>query len=291
VAPQLERNGTLREVVSLDLDGRVVIVTGAASGIGAATAQAFATAGANVACAWYAGDQHDVAPTIAAVESTGRRAIAVEVNVAETDAVQNLVATTVGEFGRLDIMVANAGVARQCPLESLDDAGWDSSLNVNLGGVVRCFRAALPHMRAAGWGRLLATSSVGGAVQGWSEHVPYAAAKAGIIGVVRALALEVASYGITVNAVVPGVVETPQSTDPVNSVGRAGLQAIGRRAPMRRVGQPEEVAAAFTFLGSAAASYITGQALVVDGGASLVGVSEPVWTQTADSSGPEEGGS
>jgi 3-oxoacyl-[acyl-carrier protein] reductase len=264
------------------LEDRVAVITGAASGIGAATAEWFGREGADVVCGWYAGDPHDVEPTVVAIERAGRRGLAVEADVTDSASVEKLIDSAISEFGRIDIVLANAGVARSAPLVDVDDAGWHSSLEVNLGGIFRCFRAALPHMIDAGWGRLLATSSVGGAAQGWSEHVPYAASKAAIMGVVRALALEVAQYGITVNAVAPGAVETPQSTDPVNSVGADGLREIAQRAPMRRIGRAEEIAAAFAFLASAEASYITGQTLIVDGGSSLVGVSEPAWTRPAN---------
>lgn len=253
----------------LRLDGRVALVTGAASGIGAATAALFAEAGADVALGWYAGDPHDVGPVADAVRSHGRRALTFEGDVARTEDVERAVAATVAEFGRLDIVVANAAVARDVASDELDDERWLSLLEVDLGGVFRCFRAALPHMVAAGWGRLLATSSIAGAVQGWPRHAHYTAAKAGIVGLVRSLAVEYAARGITVNAVAPGVIVSPQTLDPVNSLGPEGLKAFSKSVPVGRNGDPLEIANAFLFLASERASYITGQTIVVDGGVTL----------------------
>jgi 3-oxoacyl-[acyl-carrier protein] reductase len=252
-----------------DLSERVALVTGAASGIGSATARVLALAGTDVACGWYAGDAHNVDATIGAVEQLGRRAIGVEADVSESGSGEALVRATLKEYGRLDIVVANAGIARIAPFVELSEERWRQVLEVNLGGTYRCFRAALPSMISAGWGRLLATSSTTGAVQGWPNHVHYAVSKAGIVGLVRALAVEVGPYGVTVNAVAPGVVETHQSADPVNSLGPDGLAANPRLVPLGRNGTTQEIAAVFAFLASPAAAYLTGQTLVVDGGASL----------------------
>jgi 3-oxoacyl-[acyl-carrier protein] reductase len=251
------------------LEGRAALVTGAASGIGAATAAALARAGADVVLGWYAGDPHDVGPAVREVEAAGRRALAVEADVSQIGDVERLTESALEAFGRLDVVVANAAVARDVPEEELDDERWRALHEVDLLGVFRCFRAALPHMREAGWGRLLATSSIAGAVQGWPRHVHYTAAKAGLVGLVRGLALEVAPDGITVNAVAPGVIVTPQSLDPVNSLGPEGVAEFEQSVPVGRNGRPEDVAAAFVFLASEEAAFLTGQTIVVDGGVTL----------------------
>jgi 3-oxoacyl-[acyl-carrier protein] reductase len=253
-----------------DLSGRVALVTGAASGIGAATAVTFARAGADVVLGWYPGDPHDVEIVRREVEATGRRALVRELDVASTDSVDAFVAAAVATLGRIDIVVANAGIARTVPALELTDEAWNKVVDVNLLGVWRCFRAALPHLLAAGYGRLLATSSVAGTRQSWTEHIHYTASKAGIVGLVTSLAIEVGRRGVTVNAVAPGVIESPQSLDPVNSLGVEGVAAAGRANPVARVGKPEDVAALYRFLASADAGFINGQLITVDGGRTLV---------------------
>jgi 3-oxoacyl-[acyl-carrier protein] reductase len=251
------------------LDGRVALVTGSASGIGAATARVLAQAGADIVAAWHSNDPHDVEPTRAAVESVGRRCLVADVDVADSAAVDALVEHAFDELGRLDIVVANAAVARDVPSPELDDARWLELLQVDLSGVFRCFRAAMPHMIDAGWGRLLATSSIAGAYQGWARHAHYTTAKAGLVGLIRTLAVELGPHGITANAIAPGVIETPQSLDPVNSLGPDGVRDFAGRVPVRRNGMPDDIAYTFLFLASEEASFVTGQVLLVDGGVSL----------------------
>jgi 3-oxoacyl-[acyl-carrier protein] reductase len=251
------------------LDGRTAVVTGAASGIGAATARVLAEAGADIVCGWYPPDPHDIEPTRAAVEAAGRRCLVVEVDVSDTASVDALVDQAVAELGRVDGVVANAAIARDVPSAELDDERWRALLDVDLSGVFRCFRAAIPHMVDAGWGRLLATSSIAGAYQGWASHAHYATAKAGIVGLVRTLAVELGPHGITANAIAPGVIETPQSLDPVNSLGPDGVRDFAARVPVRRNGRPDDIAHSFLFLASEEAAFLTGQVLLVDGGVSL----------------------
>ena len=254
------------------LESRVAVISGAASGIGAATAHAFATAGADLALAWYPPDGHDIEPVIEEVRALGAKAIAVEVDVRERQQVRQLVDRAVGDLGSADIVVANAGIARREPLpEEVTDDQWDLILNVNLAGAWRCFQAAIPHMRRRRWGRLLATTSVSGPLQAWVEHTSYAASKGGLVGMVNTLAVELGPAGITVNGVAPGVVATPQSLDPVNSLGPAGVAGQAEGTPVRRVGSPEDVAAAFVYLASPEASFVTGHVIVVDGGQWLAG--------------------
>jgi 3-oxoacyl-[acyl-carrier protein] reductase len=255
-----------------ELTGRAAVITGAASGIGAATARVFAEAGADVALAWFPGDPHDVEPVRAAVEAAGRRAVVVEVDVRDAKQVDALVERCVAELGRVDIAVANAGIARKVLLEDLDDDAWHLTLDVDLYGAWRLFRAVLPHMRRAGYGRLIATSSVAGTVSAWPEHPHYAAAKAALVGLVQNLAVDYGPDGVTANAVAPGVVESPQSLDPVNSLGPDGVAAVAPRVPVRRVGVPEDIAYLYQYLASEEAGYLSGQLIVADGAHSLSGL-------------------
>jgi 3-oxoacyl-[acyl-carrier protein] reductase len=255
-----------------DLTGKVALITGAASGIGAATARIYAEAGADLALAWYPQDGHDIEPVREAAEKAGARVIVEAVDVTKTSEVDALAARAANELGGLHIAVANAGIARKVELEDLDDEAWTQVVDVDLNGAWRCFRAALPHMRRAGFGRLIATSSVAGTVSAWPQHSHYAAAKGGLVGLVKSLAVEFAADGITANAVAPGVIRTPQALDPVHSLGPDGVDAVVAKIPAGRVGIPEDIAYVYQFLASAEASYVNGQLLVVDGARSLAGL-------------------
>jgi 3-oxoacyl-[acyl-carrier protein] reductase len=255
-----------------DLHGRVALVTGAASGIGAATARVFAQAGASVALAWYPPDGHDVRLVQEAITAAGGRCLVAAVDVRSTADVNAITEQAVAEFGGIDIVVANAGIARKVDLDQLDDEAWNTVLDVDLNGAWRCFRAALPHMRRARYGRLLATSSIAGTVQAWPAHPHYAAAKAGLLGLIQTLAVEYGPDGITANAVAPGVIDTPQANDAVNSLGPEGVLAVAPKVPSGRVGQPEDIAYIYQFLASEEASYVSGQLIVADGARHLAGL-------------------
>jgi 3-oxoacyl-[acyl-carrier protein] reductase len=253
------------------LHGQVAIITGAASGIGAATARLFAREGADVVLATYTPDGHDVRAVQDSVTQAGKTALVVETDVRSREDVSRLARTAVEHLGRIDTVVANAAIARRRAATAMTEAEWDDLMSVDLGGVWRTFQAAAPYMVEAGGGRLLTTTSTAGTLEGWEEHAHYCAAKAGLTGLVRAMAAELGPHGINVNAVAPGIIETPQTLDPVNSLGAAGIAATALRQPVRRVGQPEDIANAFVFLASPESSFITGQVLVVDGGRSLLG--------------------
>jgi 3-oxoacyl-[acyl-carrier protein] reductase len=246
------------------LSGRVAIITGAASGIGRALAVAYAAHGVRTVVGAYPGDPHDPAETARLVEDAGGECVVHEVDVRDAAQVEAFAQRAIDEWGRLDVAVANAGVLRKAALADLTDDAWDDMLQVDLTGVLRTFRSATARMEADG--ALVAVSSIAGGVYGWGEHAHYAAAKAGVVGLCRSLAVELASRRIRVNAVIPGLIVTPQSSDPVNSLGPEGLARAGEHIAWGRVGRPEEVASVIRFLTSDDAEYVTGQAVVVDGG-------------------------
>jgi 3-oxoacyl-[acyl-carrier protein] reductase len=245
-------------------EGRVAVVSGAASGIGRALAVAYAATGVRTVIGTFAGDPHDPGETARLVHAAGGECVVHEVDVRESKQVDAFAQRALDEWGRLDIAVANAGVLRRASLAELDDNAWDDLLQVDLTGVLRVFRSAAGRM--AGPGAMVAVSSIAGGVYGWGEHAHYGAAKAGVLGLVRSVAVELAPRGIRVNTVIPGYVVTPQSLDPVNSLGPDGLERAGKDIPLGRAAEPSELAAVIRFLTSDDASYITGQAIVADGG-------------------------
>ncbi|MER7790689.1 SDR family NAD(P)-dependent oxidoreductase [Streptomyces sp. NPDC097640] len=245
-------------------DQPVAVITGAASGIGRALAVEYARRGVRTVIGSYPGDPHDPGETERLVRAAGGECVRHEVDVRDPAQVEAFAERALTAFGRLDIAVANAGVLRRAPLDQLTDEAWDDMLSVDLTGVLRTLRSAARRM--AGSGAMVAVSSIAGGVYGWDDHAHYAAAKAGVLGLCRSLAVELAPRGIRVNSLIPGLIETPQSTDPVNSLGPAGLSRAAAGIPMGRVGRPEEIASAIAYLTSDDASYITGQSLVVDGG-------------------------
>ena len=245
----------------------VAIITGAASGIGRALAVHYARRGVLSVIGTFPGDPHDPEETLQLVQKDGGEAVIHEVDVRSTSSVDAFAKRAVTEYGRLDYAIANAGVLRNSPLDELTDERWNDMLDVDLTGVLRTLRAGAAHMNDGG--AMVAVSSIAGGVYGWEEHAHYAAAKAGVLGLVRSVAAELGPRGIRANAIIPGLIETPQSLDPVNSLGPEGLQRAGKDIPWGRVGRPEEVASAIGFLTSDDSVYITGQSLIVDGGLTI----------------------
>lgn len=246
------------------LDDKVAVISGAASGIGQAVAVAYARAGVKTVAGYFPGDPHDVAETVTAVEQAGGQCLPVPVDVRSSEQCDALAQQSVDEFGGIDIVVASAGILRRAPLGELTDEAWDDMLSVDLTGVLRLFRSTARLM--TGSGAMVALSSIAGGVYGWEDHAHYAAAKSGILGLCRSLATELAPRGIRVNSVIPGLIESPQSLDPENSLGPEGLAAAGALIPLGRVGTADELARTVRFLTSDDAAYVTGQQLIVDGG-------------------------
>jgi len=241
------------------LKDRVALVTGASQGIGRATALALAQAGARVAvAARNAGKLAEVAAEIAAA---GGEAIAVPMDVADAEQVKTGFRQTTGKFGKLDILVNNAAITRDGLAVRMKAEDWDAVLRTNLTGAHFCAQQAMSVMMRARYGRIINVTSVV-AETGNPGQVNYVAAKAGLIGLTRALAVEIASRNITVNAVAPGFIVSPM-TDPLPQTVKDGLVA---RVPLGRMGTDAEVAAAIVFLASDEAGYITGAVLDVNGG-------------------------
>jgi 3-oxoacyl-[acyl-carrier protein] reductase len=246
--------------------GRVAIVTGAARGIGAGTARRLASEGAAVAVLDL--DQDAAAKSAAGVDA--EKAIGVACNVADAASVQAAVDAVVEQLGKVDVLVNNAGVTRDNLLFKMSEDDWDMVMNVHLRGSFLMSRAVQKHMVAQKYGKILNLSSV--SALGNRGQANYSAAKMGLQGFTRTLALELGPFGINVNAVAPGFIVTDMTDDTARRVGvepEDYRKAAAEVTPVRRVGQPEDIAAAVAFLCSDEASYITGQTLYVDGGAKL----------------------
>jgi 3-oxoacyl-[acyl-carrier protein] reductase len=248
---------TARNVLSLE--GQVAMVTGAGRGIGAATAKLFVGAGARVALV----DRDAAAVTRTAEEIAllGGEALAFPTDVTDAFAVERVLDRAVEEWGRLDVLVNNAGIVRDATLEDVTDEDWAATLDVNLRGVMVCTRAAVAHMLPRGYGRVLSAASLV-ARHGNYGQTAYTASKAGILGLTRTWARELGPRGITANAVAPGFIDT----DMVRSIPPKVLIQYLARIPAGRIGRAEEVANVYLFLASDLASFINGAVVGVDGG-------------------------
>ncbi len=251
------------------LEGKVAWITGGGSGIGRATALRFAEEGASIVV----GDveQEGLESVVGEIEAGGGKAIAVAGDVTDRQAIQRTLDSALEAFGRLDILINNAGINRDGlvvkvkggEVKTMGEDQWDSVLAVNLKGTFLCAQAAAVPMIQGGGGRIVNTSSIG--ALGNIGQANYAASKAGVIGLTKTLALEWARFGISVNCVAPGATKTRMTAGIPDKL----LEGLLAKIPMRRLAEPEEIAAAHLFLASDAAAYITGQVLFVDGGISV----------------------
>ena len=244
------------------LDGRVAIITGAASGIGLASARLFVDEGARVCLGDIDGKR--LSQAVESIDGSGQRAMGVTVDVSQGDDVARLVAATVERFGRLDVMFSNAGVSARFNVIDMPEEAFDRVVGVNLRGGFLCAKHAIPPMLLSGGGSLIFTASEL-ALVGTENSAAYCATKAGLVGMARAIAIDHAAQGIRVNCLCPGPVDTPllhgNRSDP-----KEHERSIIERMPVKRIGNVDELARAALFLACDDSSFMTGTALVVDGG-------------------------
>ncbi|MCA9105226.1 MAG: 3-oxoacyl-[acyl-carrier-protein] reductase [Planctomycetales bacterium] len=243
----------------MDLTGQVAIVTGASQGLGRAMAIALGASGARVACV--ARNAEKLASTVQEITEAGGNAEAFSCDVKSRESVDQVVDTVADDWGRLDILVNNAGITRDTLMPRMSDDEWDDVITTNLRGTFLFSRAASRHMMRARYGRIINIASVSG-IMGNPGQTNYSASKAGMIGMTRSLSKELGGRKVTINAIAPGFIESEMT----KALGDSILAEVSKRIPAKRLGKAEEVAAAVLFLASPAASYITGQTLVVDGG-------------------------
>ncbi len=243
---------------------KIVLITGAGIGIGEATALAFAKNNYRVVVTDILEEAGQ--STVSKIQDDGGLAEFHYLDVGNTESVNAVFDELESKYGRLESLVNNAGVAHRQPLAELSDDQWDNTINIDLKGMMRTSRAAAGLMSKNGSGSIICLSSIAGADVGWAEHVPYTAAKGGIIGLVKGLAMELAPLAVRVNAVAPGLIRTAQSMSVEHSVGPEGLAAMEPSVPLGRIGVPDDIAQVILFLASEQASYMTGQTLTVDGG-------------------------
>jgi 3-oxoacyl-[acyl-carrier protein] reductase len=246
--------------------GRVAIVTGGAQGIGAAIAQRLAAEGAAVAVADLTAERGE--QTVAAITKDGGRAVAYGADVSQTAAVEELVAAVAAEFGRIDILVNNAGITRDNLLFKMTDEDWDTVINVNLRSAFLMSRECQKHFVKQKYGKIVSLSSR--SALGNRGQANYAASKAGIMGLTATLSVELGPFGVNVNAVAPGYIATAMTDATARRIGldpEELKKAAAEQTPVRRVGEPEDIAATVAFLAADESSFISGQTIQVNGGA------------------------
>ncbi|WP_149499162.1 3-oxoacyl-[acyl-carrier-protein] reductase [Roseiconus lacunae] len=242
-----------------DLTDQVAIVTGASQGLGKAVAVALGMNGATVAC--LARNADKLAATVSEIEAAGGKGIAVACDVTDREATDAAIKKIAEDHGRLDILVNNAGITRDKTMRGMSDEEWDSVIATNLTSCFVCCRAAAGIMRRKKYGRIINMASISG-LMGNPGQANYSASKAGMIGMTRTMSKELVNRGVTVNAVAPGFI----ASEMTDAIPAAILEEVKKTIPAKRVGNPEDVAAAVLFLASKDAGYISGQTIVVDGG-------------------------
>jgi len=248
----------------LDLKGKVSIVTGGAQGIGKAISESLAALGGAVIVSDM--NLEGARETVAELSGKGYQATALQVDVSNAQSVKAMINETISEYGRIDILINNAGITRDALLLRMKDADWDAVLSVNLKGVFNCMKAVLRSMSKQRSGKIVNISSIVGAI-GNAGQANYAASKAAVIGLTKTAAREYAGRGITVNSVAPGFIETAMTASLSDSV----QETLKEQIPMARLGRPSDIAEAVAFLVSDRANYITGQVLHVNGGMYMSG--------------------
>lgn len=243
------------------LDGKVALVTGGSRGIGRAVAERFAREGAAVIVN-FAAHREDAESVVERIRLRGGRALAIQADVADRRAVLAMVERGLREFSRVDVLVNNAGIFRAGSIQNLTEASVDETLAVNVKGMIHCIQAAAPQMIEHHSGAIINLTSTAGLGSTAANTTPYAVSKAAVIGLTKRAALDLGPYGINVNAICPGFIRT----DLIAPLPAEAIEATVSRSLLRRLGEPDDIAAAVLFLASAEASFITAQILTVDGG-------------------------
>lgn len=246
------------------LTGRVAIITGGARGIGKGIALRYGLEGANIVIADL--KEKEAAITIKEIEKKGSRAIFIETDVSDNNSIENMVEGALNSFGKIDILVNNAGISLMRKITEASEADWDKLNSVNLKGVWLCTKAAASHMIETGYGKIINISSISGLV-GYKWESIYCSTKGGVINMTRELAVELAPDGIYVNCICPGIIKTPLYEDinfPLDD--KDNLEHTLKAIPMKKIGEPGDIAGAAFFFASEDSSFVTGQILAVDGG-------------------------
>jgi len=244
------------------LKDKVVIVTGAGQGIGKGIALSLAKEGAKVVVSDITEKTNEV---VKEIQDSGGEAIAAKLDVTNPKDAEGVAKLAIEKFGRIDILVNNAGIYPMKSFPELTEQEWDKVLSINLKGTFNCTKAVVPKMIEQKSGNIINIASIAGAVIGYQTLVHYSASKAGVLGFTRSAALDLAQYKIRVNAIAPGAVNTPGT----KSVGEEAMKQVEQTIPLKRLGQPEDIANLVVFLASEDSSYITGQMIVIDGGLTI----------------------